>query len=70
MKGKDVTISGNLQLTGVNGEIITGVDADKTITITGTPSGDGVMFGAEDDDLSRTLLSLSTIKSLFRIIAS
>lgn len=51
VKGKDVTISGNLQLTGVNGEIITGVDADKTITITGTPSGDGVMFGAEDDDL-------------------
>ena len=51
VKGKDVTISGDLQLTGVNGEIITGVDADKTITISGTSSGDGVMFGAEDDDL-------------------
>ena len=53
VKGKDVTISGNLQLTGVNGEIITGVDADKTITIDSTvdQSNDGVMFGAEDDDL-------------------
>ena len=51
VKGKDVTISGDLQLTGVNGEIITGVDADKTITISGTSSGDGVMFGAEDDDV-------------------
>ncbi|WP_410104779.1 autotransporter domain-containing protein [Sutterella wadsworthensis] len=53
VKGKDVTISGNLQLTGVNGEIITGVDADKTITINSTVNddNDGVMFGAEDDDL-------------------
>ena len=53
VKGKDVTITGNLQLTGVNGEIITGVDADKTITINSTVNddNDGVMFGAEDDDL-------------------
>lgn len=53
VKGQDVTISGNLQLTGVNGEIITGVDADKTIIIDSTvdQSNDGVMFGAEDDDL-------------------
>ena len=53
VKGKDVTISGNLQLTGVNGEIITGVDADKTITINSTVNddNDGVMFGAEDDDV-------------------
>ena len=53
VKGKDVTITGNLQLTGVNGEIITGVDADKTITIDSTvdADNDGVMFGAEDDDL-------------------
>ena len=53
VKGKDVTITGNLQLTGVNGEIITGVDADKTITIDSTvdADNDGVMFGAEDDDV-------------------
>ena len=53
MNGKDVPISGNQQLTGVNGEIITGVDADKTITINSTVNddNDGVMFGAEDDDL-------------------